>query len=188
VFNWLKQTKPARLPERKPRSVLPIYVTDSDLALCKASTSIRNAYEIRLALFFAVDSKKRFVLNVPIGAQVAPDLRLHIAQHGGIVQEVAIADYSVYIGHFLSSGEEGDGWVIGDAAAHASLGSSLKSHWLRQRLEPGSTVTGTELQQFSAEMQNEVIALNNIDGENIKVALASLVQAAETHGGYLFVQ
>jgi hypothetical protein len=188
MFDWLKQKQSAKQPARRPRAVLPTDVTDSDVVLCKSSLKIRNAYEIRLALFFAVNSGKRFVLNVPTGAEVEPGLRSHIAHHGGIVQEGESSDYSVYVGHALPSGGEGDGWVLGDAAVLASLIGSLKSPWLKRKLLPGTALAGTELHEFAAEMQGEVITISNIDGENIKVALAALFKSAMTHGGNIFVQ
>jgi hypothetical protein len=141
-----------------------------------------------LALFFAVKSGKRFILNVPTGAEVEPGLRSHIAQHGGVVQEGEFSDYSVYVGHELPSGGEGAGWVLGDATVLASLIGSLKSQWLKGKLLPGTTIAGTELHEFVAELQGEVITLSNIDDENIKVALAGLFKSAMTHGGHIFVQ
>ena len=188
MFNWLKQKQPAKPPERRPRGVLPTYVTDSVVVLCKSSAKIRNAYEIRLGLFFAVNGGKRFVLIVPIGAEVETALRSHIARHGGVVQEVVLTDYSVYIGHQLASGEEGDGWVLGDAAAHASLLRSLKSSWLKEKLVPGATLVSAELNECLSELQDEVIPFNNLDDENVKAALAGLLKAAITNGGCVFVQ
>ena len=188
MFDWLKQKQPTKPLARRPRAVLPTYVTDSDVVLCKSSPKIRNAYEIRLALFFAVNNGKRFILNVPTDADVEPGLRSHIAQHGGVVQEGEFSDYTVYVGHALPSGDEGDGWVLGDATVLASLIGSLKSQWLKAKFLPGTAIAGTELHEFVAEMQGEVITLSNIDDENIKVALAGLFESAMTQGGNIFVQ
>jgi hypothetical protein len=188
MFDWLKPKKAVKPPERRPRGFLPTYVTDSDIVLCKSSTKIRNAYEIRLGLFFAVNSGKRFVLNVPSGAEVEPALRSHIALHGDIVQEGPASDYSAYIGHQLASGEEGDGWVLGDAAAHASLLTSVKSLWLKDILVPGATLTGAELQKWLTEIQDEVIPRSNIDDGNVKAALIDLLKSAMADGGCIFVQ
>ena len=133
-------------------------------------------------------SGKRFVLNVPVGAEVETALRSHIALHGGVVQEAVSADYCVYIGHLLASGEEGDGWVLGDAAIHASLLASVKSPRLKEKLVPGATLVAAELSECLTELQNEVIPFKNIDDENVKAALAGLLKSAITDGGSIFVQ
>jgi hypothetical protein len=156
--------------------------------LCKASASIRDAYEIRLALFFAVHASKKFVLAVPPGAQVDSLLMSHIALHGGIVREDTIVEYSVYVGHVSASGQEGDGWVMGDSSSHASLLHSLRSDWLKEKLVPGAMVAAAEMRQLELALQNENISLRNIDDENIKAALSNLQKTAMKDGGYIFVQ
>src|SRR5438093_8973884 len=94
-----KSKTPEKNTEPRPRGVLPTYVTHDAVVLCKASPTIRNAYEIRLALFMASTRKCRFILAVRPGAVVEPALRAHLEAHGGSIQEREFEDYSVYVGH-----------------------------------------------------------------------------------------
>src|SRR6266850_1806971 len=91
-----RRNKPS--PERKPRGVLPTYVTNDSVVLSKAAPLIRNAYEIRLALYMAKSRNLRFILAVRPQAQVEASLVALIKEHGGSVDESQLDDYSVYVG------------------------------------------------------------------------------------------
>src|SRR5437879_578820 len=122
MLGWLKRlggrnerAAPAASSDgRKPRGVLPTYVTDKALTLCKLASRVENTYEARLALYFAVESKRQFVLRVTHGAYIAPDLRSKIEENGGRIEESTITDYSVFIGQQSATGSDAGGWVFGD--------------------------------------------------------------------------
>src|SRR5436309_981683 len=105
----------------KPRGILPTSVTDQQVILCKAAPTIRNTYEIRLALFMAAQSGRTFVLAVSPMAFVDQALEAHIRQHGGDIVREAIQRHSVYLGAVDREGAEGDGWVAGDGQTWGSV-------------------------------------------------------------------
>jgi hypothetical protein len=170
------------------RGVLPTFVTDNQVILCKAAPTIRNAYEIRLALFMAVQSGRAFVLEVLPSAKVDEALTAHIRQHGGDVVRAAIQEHSVYVGVIDSHGEEGDGWVAGNGQLWATVLEELRSPWLRDRLRVGGSVATGELPQLRDVLGTEVIRASNIDDENIRQALLRLGAEAFQVGGSVFVQ
>jgi hypothetical protein len=172
----------------KLRGILPTFVTDQQVVLCKAAPAIRNAYEIRLALFMAVQSGRAFVLAVSPMAFVDQTLESHIREHGGQIVREAIRDHSVYVGAVDSAGAEGDGWVAGDGQAWASVVDALKSPWLRDRLRVSGSVSTSELPQFRDLVRAEAIRACNVDDEEIQQALLRLAAEAKEIGGSLFVQ
>lgn len=168
--------------------MLPTYVTDDSVVLCKASPAIRNTYEIRLALYMALTRKSRFILAVRPGAKVEPGLRAHLEAQGGSVQEREFKDYSVYVGQIKASGVEGDGWVLGDAAALSEFHNSLASSWCKQNLVVGSSLFGEDLDVLERELSARTVSRSNIDQENIRDALLTLSRTVKADGGALFVQ
>jgi hypothetical protein len=172
----------------KPRAILPTYVTDEKVILCKAAPTIRNAYEIRLALFMAVQSGREFLLAVSPMAMVDRGLEAHIRQHGGRIVRESIKDHSIYVGAVDRAGSEADGWVAGDGQAWLSVVDALRSSWLRERLRVGGSVPTAELPQFLDLLRAETIRANNVDDEDIKEALLRLAAEAKHAEGALFVQ
>jgi hypothetical protein len=174
--------------EARARGVLPTFVSDDLVVLCKSSPTIRNSYEIRLALYMAFTRNSKFILAVRHGAKVDPVLRAHLEQHGGSIQEMEISDYSVYVGHSKPDGEEGDGWVLGDSKAHSKLCATLRSDWCRKRIAVGSSLAGADIGALERVLIAESISQTNIDDENVRDALLALAHAAKTVGGTIFVQ
>jgi hypothetical protein len=177
-----------RRQNMKPRGILPTYVTDQRVVLCKAAPTIRNTYEIRLALFMAVQSKRTFVLAVSPMAMVDQALEAHIRQHGGEVVRDTIREHSLYVGAIDGDGEEGDGWVAGDSQLWESVLAGLRSPWLRERLRVGGSVSTSELSEFRDALQAETIRASNVDDEDIHQALLRLAAEAMELGGSVFVQ
>ena len=174
--------------QQSPRGVLPSYVTNDAIVLCKSATSIENTYEIRLTIFFAVQGKKAFELRVPPGAVVAPDLAALIAQQAGRISQQDCSDFTVTFTHFDKNKKERDSWVLGDRSAWDSFRASLQSSWLRGELKPGASISGEPLLRFKQELSREAIRQRNIDNESIQLALQRLIQECETEGGYIRVQ
>jgi hypothetical protein len=174
--------------EKNPRGVLPTYVTKEELVLCKSAPSIRNTYEIRLALYFAVKDKRRFVLRAPKNAQIEPSLKTVIAQNGGVVDDKKCEDYTVHISHFGPDGKETDGWVLGDKTQFLKLKASIQDSWLRDQLTAGATISGENVAKLGNSLQKETITQKNIDKENIGQALTNLVQICKQQGGFILIQ
>lgn len=175
-------------PQQTPRGVLPSYVTNNSIVLCKSASSISNTYEIRLSIFFAVNGKKQFELRVPPGAVVDPDLANLIKQQGGRISEQSCPEFTVSLTHFAQDGKEKDSWVLGDRAAWDTFRSSLKSAWLIEELKPGASISGQAIRRLRQELTGEVIRQQNIDNENVQQALQRLVQECESQGGHIRVQ
>jgi hypothetical protein len=188
MFGLFKKQTEQVSPRRIPRGVLPTFVTDESVILCKKNTSVRNTYEIRLLLYMAEKNGKNFVLKVPPGAKVDDDLRVHLQQHVGFVQEMEIESYSIYIGHKDAKGEEGDGWVFGDSDAWLSFIDSLQSHWLKQHLVVGASFAGENCTIFEQELKEETVSQTNIDDGNVKEALLALLAATHEQGGEVYIQ
>lgn len=190
LFSWSTKPKQAATPapQAKARAVQPSYVTEDSFALSKSCASVRNTYEVRLALYFAVHSSRRFVLEVAPGADVDASLRAKISENGGIVREAAIANYSVFIGHIRGNGEEGDGWVLGDKDAWLAFRASLATPWLQDRLIVGALFSREELARLQTELEVVSSSQKNIDDENIKAALSQLLSSAANEGGQIYVQ
>lgn len=172
----------------KPRGILPTYVNDHLVVLCKAAPTIRNAYEIRLALFMAIQSQRTFVLAVSPMAIVDQGLEAHIRQHGGELLRDAIQAYSVYVGIIDGNGEECDGWVAGDNQKWEAVLADLRSSWLRDRLCVGGLISKEELCEFRNVLQAEAIRACNVDNEDIHQGLLRLATEAMQVGGSVFVQ
>jgi hypothetical protein len=173
--------------EPKPRGLLPTRVSDTELVLCKAGPVVRNTYEIRLALYRASASGKKLVLEVAPDARVDEALVEQIESRGGELRRGEVRHHAVYVGCLYPDGAE-DGWTLGDESALATLRASLKSTWLRERLQVGSLVPLRDLIQFGNELWEESTDLQNVDGENVKDALLALMVAAIQSEGGLFVQ
>ena len=170
------------------RGVLPTYVTDTKVILCKAAPKIRNAYEIRLALYMAVQSERQFVLTVSPTATVEKALEAHIRQHNGDLIRTAIDSHSVYVGSVDRDGEEGDGWVAGNNQFWANILGGVGSTWLRDKLSVGGLISLGELPRFRSALGAEVIRGCNIDEEEIQQALIRLAVESVQSGGSVFVQ
>lgn len=195
MFEWLKGrgaekgAAPSDAPaERKPRGVMPTYVTENSLVLCKSGTAVQDTYEVRLCLYFAVRDKRQFVLGVSSNAQVDLRLRSKIEENGGVVREMNVTDYSVFIGHKSDEGKELDGWVLGDRQAWESFLASFSSAWLRERLRVGASFQGSDVAQLEGEIRRIATSQKNVDDENLRDALLLLVAAAKAGGGALYVQ
>ena len=170
------------------RGVLPTFVSDQKVMLCKAAPIVRNAYEIRLALFMAVQSGRSLVLAVNRNAQVEAELEGHIGKHGGSVCRTDIQSYSVYIGAIDSAREEMDGWVAGSNKAWDAILADLHSDWLRERLRVGAVTGSQELDQMQKILNQESFSGQNIDNEDLRLALIDLADQAWRADGCLFVQ
>ncbi len=157
-------------------------------SFARPRATIRDAYEIRLALFMAVENKRTFVLAVSPMTMVDQVLEAHIRQHGGELMRDTIREYSVYVGTIDGDGEEGDGWVAGDSQLWESVLAGLRSSWLRDRLRVGGTVSTSELPEFHDVLQAETIRACNVDDEDIHQALLRLAVEGMKCGGSVFVQ
>lgn len=171
----------------RPRGLLPTFVNDAELVLCKAGPVVRDTGEIRLALYQATASNRKFVLGVKVDAEVDGTIVEQLESFRGEVRRGAVAHHAVYVGCRFPDGTE-DGWTLGDEEALAALRASLKSGWLREKLQVGSLVAMRDLIQFGNELWEEHIELRNIDGENVRDAMLSLMVDAIKTEGTLFVQ
>jgi hypothetical protein len=190
MFGWFKKSTNAEAPAAAPnaRGVQPSYVTDDSFVLGKSCAEVRNTYEARLALYFAVTSKRRFVLEVPRGASVDASLRTKVIENGGEVRETELTNFSVYVGHESKAGKEGDGWVLGNSDAWESFRAALPSQWLKDRLVVGAEFIGADITTLERELATLSIAQTNIDDENVKEALLRLICSAREEGGKVYVQ
>ncbi len=148
MFGWFRKKRlvsPDALadrpvaPESRARGVLPTLVTGQDIVLCKAGPTVRNTYEIRLALYMARSESKRFVLMVKPEAVVEESIVELLRAQGGELRRCEIAGHSISVGCLFRDGSE-DGWVLGDEQALAALRSSLKSGWLRDQIQLGALI------------------------------------------------
>jgi hypothetical protein len=173
--------------EPRARGVLPTLVTAQDVVLCKAGPTVRNTYEIRLALFMAKSDNKRFVLMVKPEAVVEESIVELLGAQGAELRRSEIASHSVYVGCLFDDGTE-DGWVLGDDQALATFRAALKSAWVREQFKLGALIPLRDLLQFGNEMWDEQADLRNVDGESVKEAVLALVVDAIKHEGSLFIQ
>jgi hypothetical protein len=187
MFDILRRKSKDVAPERKLRGVLPTFVSDELVVLSKASPTIRNTYEIRLALYMAVSRKLRFILAVKPQTVVDPVVTSLLKEHGAQLQEAQLEDFCVYFGHASPNGDE-SGWVLGDAAALHQLQNSVRSAWLRERLVPGHVFPCEELDILCSDLGKEHISVLNIDGENVGQALLQLATAARRESGSVFIE
>lgn len=172
----------------KPRGILPTYVSDQEVLLCKAALTIRNSYEIRLALYMGLQTGRTFVLAISPEATVDEALAEHVLQHGGKIVRRPIGDHSVYVGAFDHNGDELDGWVVGHNDAWAAILAEVRSAWLKDRLRVGGIIPSAELLKFREAIGTETIHATNIDDEDIQEALLRLTNEAEHVDGSIFVQ
>jgi hypothetical protein len=188
MFAWLQQRLQAKRTEREiPRGILPTYVSDEEVTLSKSAPTIRNSYEIRLVLFFAVKDQKRFVLSVRPATVVDPTIRSLIEQYGGVVREEFRQHFSVYVGHGKHGGEEGDGWVVGDEVKWARLRTTARPA-LREILEVGRVIPSEELESVEKAVAQWQTDETNVDEEPLNEAFLSLVREARRAGGEIFIQ
>jgi hypothetical protein len=191
LFSFLKR-KPAQAPQpteqRKPRACLPTYVTKERVILSKAANRLRNTEEMRLAQSFAASKRLKLMLAVRPAAQMEPPLATWLNQQGVEITEAQMEDYSVYFGHVKGNGQEGDGWVLGNSAALTALTQSTRSLWLRDRLRIGASFGGDTLQELENALLKENSRVLNVDGENVRDAVMSLIAAAKRDGGTVFIQ
>ncbi|WP_157499641.1 hypothetical protein [Lysobacter sp. Root983] len=187
MFSVFRKTSESKAVDRTPRGVLPTFMTDELVVLSKASPTIRNTYEIRLALYMAVSRGLRFILAVRPHAAVDPTIVSLLHEHAAKIEVVQLEDFCVYFGHDSPSGEK-DGWVLGDATAFSALKSTIQSAWLLERLNVGHEFSGAELGDLVVALRNECISALNVDGENVGQALMQLVAAAHKEGGSVFIQ
>jgi hypothetical protein len=189
LFSFLKRKPPAQPQEpRKPRACLPTYVTKERVILSKAAAHLRDSYEMRLAQSFAAAKGLKLMLAVRPSVQMEPSLSAYLKQNGVQITEAQMEDYSVYFGHTKGNGQDGDGWVLGHSAALTSLTQSTRSLWLRDRLRIGATFSGNALNELESAVLKENGRVLNVDGENARDALMSLIAAAKADGGTLFIQ
>jgi hypothetical protein len=94
------------------RGVLPTHVGDREIVLCKTPPHLENTYEIRGALFLAVQAGKTFRLAVPVGASVDGGLAELVAKWGGEIQRRTCPSFTVGVAYFDGSGKERDSWVL----------------------------------------------------------------------------
>lgn len=189
MFNFFKKSLPPLPLESQlaPRGVLPTYVTEKVVVLSKAGPSIRNTYEIRLALFMAKSRNLRFILAVRPGTLVETSVLDLLAEHDGLIEETQMGDFCVSVGWGYEEGEN-EGWVLGDASALAALVGEVRSGRLRQFLVPGARVFGADLTEMAADLRQETLTVTNIDKEPVQEALLSLIVNASKNGGTLFIQ
>ncbi len=105
LFSFLKRKPSQPQEQRKPRKCLPTYVTKDRVILSKATTRLRDTYEIRLALSFAVSKGLKLMLAIRPASQIEPSLAAYLRQQGVEITEAQMDDYSVYFGHAKGDGQ-----------------------------------------------------------------------------------
>lgn len=170
------------------RGVQPTYETDTKVVLCKSSPSIRNTYEIRLVIYFAVKSQKAFELWVPADAVIEPSITTLISKVGGSIRKQECRDFSISVTHFDSSEIEKDSWVLGDRDQWIRFKDALHSPWLKSSLKVGASFSSDLLKRLDEELSKEQVSLKNIDDENIQIALSRLIQECRSQGGSIVIQ
>jgi hypothetical protein len=174
----------------EPRGIIPTYVTAERLVLCKASPSVRNTYEIRLALYFAIKDERTFELVVPTNCHVRPDLEAHLAKWGGSIVRSEAEDFSVYFGAEGADGAELSGWVFGNREQWGEVLALLESSWLSSELRVGAEFSGDALDKLAHELLAEPLLQNstNTDGEPFSEAVQRLVHLANESNGIVYIQ
>lgn len=171
-----------------PRGVMPTYITSTQYVICKDSPRIRNTYEIRLSLFFAMQEKKTFILTVPPDCNVDAALVSLIIQWGGKIARNRALHYSVYFGAESEDGTHLEGWVLGSDVQWKYILQSIQSPWLRQNLHVGAEYRGENLETLADELKNENIEVSNVDNEPFVLAALRLVSLAHPQNGTVFIQ
>ena len=188
-FSFLKRKPaPPSEPPRKPRAFLPTRVTKDRVILSKAAAHLRDTHEFRLAQAYASTKGLKLLLAIRPSAQIEPTLESYLRHQGVEVREAQMDDYSVYFGYAKHNGQEADGWVLGNGTALSVLSQSTRSLWLRDRLRIGAAFDDDGLVEFERALLKENSRMPNVDGENVREALLSLITAAKRDGGSLFIQ
>lgn len=187
MFKLFKRKPSPPSPEPIFRGCLPTYVTDDALVLSKVAPSIRNSYEIRLALYMAKLKGLNFVLAVPLETEVDSAVQSLLKDHGGSIQTASLNDYSVYFGRVAPNGDE-EGWVLGNSESFRMLRNAIRLPLLQDRLTIGSVIFAGEAAQIESEIMKENFQLTNIDGEEFRNALLTLLEDTRINGGLVFVQ
>ncbi len=99
-----------------------------------------------------------------------------------------MADYTVYVAYAGSDGKERDGWVLGNSASLASMKQSVRSLWLRDRLRIGAVFGGEDLVELEKALTKDTYRAQNIDNEDVRESLLTLVAEAKGCGGTVFIQ
>jgi hypothetical protein len=172
----------------KPRGIILTCVTDDRVVLAKASPTVRNNYEIRLALYFALQRNSTFTLVVLPNAVVAADLETYLAKWGGEVRQEAVGDFTVSFGAEDANGEELDAWVLGDLPRWQEFLLSLTSAWLLEHVRLGNEFVAHDLETLATEIDAAKIEGTNADGESLKSAILNLVAAARKGRGRVVLQ
>jgi hypothetical protein len=172
----------------RARGVLPTYVTDREVVLCKIAPRLINTYEIRLGLFMAAQRQLAFVLAVSQECAVAPDVLSHVTRFGGTCRRGDIQEFSVYFGAADASGVELEGWVLGDREVWEKLRAALGSERLRAALVPGAWLEAGAAQEVATELREERTGVCNVDGEPLLEATLALADTVARSRGALFIQ
>jgi hypothetical protein len=170
------------------RGVLPTYVTERAVILCKVAPIVRDTYEVRLCLFMAIEQGLPFVLSVRHGAKVDAGLEEVLRQHGGLVVPNAGKDFTVSTGVATSDGKARTCWVLGHDDALRSLHGLVKSPWFTKAFTPGATFAGDDLNRLQMTLRGCDFQMKNVDEEDVRRALLELAVSASRCGGVLFVQ
>ncbi len=193
MLGWLKskfstsQPEP-RPPEGTPRGILPTFVGDGRFVICKKAARVRNTYEVRLGLYFAVRDGFDFVLAVQPGAEIETSLELLLREQGGSLQTTDLPDYSVFVGHALEDGSEGSGWVLGDDQRWAQFLELFSDQGCGHELAVGAEFDQSNLETLARSLSNLECNLLNVDNENIREAFLHLIREAQEQGGSIYIQ
>jgi len=171
-----------------PRGITFTEVNEVAYILNKNAPTIISSYEIKLALYFAVRDNKQFQLVVNEGSEIEEGIQATIIQNGGVIKYATLTDYTVFFGHVLPDGSEGDGWVLGDRVQWERFKKSQSSARISSYLNAGQRVTQTECMELSKNGSVTNVTSNNIDNENLSQAIKELIKSCSASGGFLFVQ
>ena len=175
-------------PPSQPRGVVLTAVRENEAVLCKAGPRVRNTYEIRLCLYFAVVHRKAFLLVASPDAVVDAGLESHLAAHGGRIIRGTLADHTVYIGAEDSGGAEIEGWVAGSCKDWTGVLDRTSSTWLKENLKVGRDFGGRDLDRLLIEVRDSSLDGANIDREPLANAILHLIDVATASSGRVFIQ
>jgi hypothetical protein len=171
-----------------PRSVLPTYITECDVVLCKVAPYVRDTYEVRVCLFMALKRGLRFVLSTRPGAQVEPSLAAALGQHGGAIIPNADDGFTVSVGTSDAEGRVADVWVLGHDEALLALRSAFEAQWLTEAFVPGMAFSGENLRRLIETLSRQRFTIRNVDDEDVRQCLIGMAEWAHRAGGAVFVQ
>ena len=175
-------------PPSQPRGVVLTAVRENEAILCKAGPRVRNTYEVRLCLYFAVLHHKEFLLAVAPDAAVDAGLESHLAAHGGRIVRGTLADHTVYIGAEDPGGAEIEGWVAGSREDWKGVLDRTSSLWLKENLKVGRDFGGRDLDRLRIECRDSSLDGANIDREPLASAVLHLIDVAMASSGRVFIQ